>query len=216
MSVDPKQTIKRRGVASGRLTRLDTRLRDLEKRDDLSLAVCLESARQMRPKIASINSEFREHHSALVDMLDDDGELDKQQRVIDNHDDQVTNISARVECLINCLSALPPTRLSMDQRNVSLRFLHQVDKGLSKVDEVLSAKPSDMCAVKQLEEEIADLKSDVRSASRDLALLDLDEYDDLLKLEKALKGFTVTHYRRSILCHPRPLSLHLLLLQLLE
>lgn len=128
MSVDPKQTIKRRGVASGRLTRLDTRLRDLEKRDDLSLAVCLESARQMRPKIASINSEFREHHSALVDMLDDDGELDKQQRVIDNHDDQVTNISARVECLINCLSALPPTRLSMDQRNVSLRFLHQVDK----------------------------------------------------------------------------------------
>lgn len=72
---------------------------------------------------------------------------------------------------------------------------------------MLSAKPSDMCAVKQLEEEIADLKSDVRSASRDLALLDLDEYDDLLKLEKALKGFTVTHYRRSILCHPRPLSL---------
>ena len=141
-------------------------------------------------KLVSLDSEFRTHHFALIDVLEEEEGIEKEQVVIDEHEDHHTDLSAHVECLVNHLSVSPSTPLvhaSTDERGVASRRLCQLERRLSAVKETLSIDPSDECAVRQLEEEIADLKSDLRSITDDLARLDLDDGDELLKIEKSMR-----------------------------
>jgi hypothetical protein len=69
---------KRRGVARTSLTRLSNRLKDLE--GDAREPKTLELALRMSQKLADLDSEFRTHHHALIDLMDDKS-LAKEQDV---------------------------------------------------------------------------------------------------------------------------------------
>ena len=56
----------------------------------------------MSQKIESLDSEFRAHHFALIDVVPDEDEetLSKEQETLDKHDDDVAELAVRVERLI--------------------------------------------------------------------------------------------------------------------
>lgn len=56
---------------------LSTRLKDLEGETDQPAAFDLAQRMSLRPE--SLDSEFRTHHYALVDLVDDEGVLGKEQ-----------------------------------------------------------------------------------------------------------------------------------------
>ena len=66
---------KRRGVARASLTRLSTRLKDLEGEPGESKT--LDLAQRMSQKLSDLDSEFRTHHHTLIDLLDDEEYLAK-------------------------------------------------------------------------------------------------------------------------------------------
>ena len=66
---------KRRGVARASITRLTNRLRDLEA--GVGADKTLELAQRMCQKLSDVDSEFRTHHHAVVDLIDDEETLAK-------------------------------------------------------------------------------------------------------------------------------------------
>ena len=76
--------VKLQGVLCGSITHLATRLRDLEGKTDQSATFDL--AEQLSKKLAKLNSELKVHHLAL-NLIDDEEILDKEQDILDEHDE---------------------------------------------------------------------------------------------------------------------------------
>ena len=76
---------RRRGVARASITRLGTRLRELEGKIPDSSTPSI--AHRMCQKLESLDSEFQTHHLSIIDALQDGDEdgLAKEQGMPDKH-----------------------------------------------------------------------------------------------------------------------------------
>lgn len=93
---------KRRGVVRASLTRLRTRLAELEHAPDQPGT--LDSARRLLSKLETLDKDFKVHHLAIVD-LTDEGALPEEQETLDTHDDDVGQLEARIQQLISTCSS---------------------------------------------------------------------------------------------------------------
>ena len=57
-------------------------------------------AQQLTSKLDSLDSEFRAHHLKLIDLIDDDPTLEKEQETLDKLDDDVSTLTIRLRQLI--------------------------------------------------------------------------------------------------------------------
>ena len=83
-----------RGVAKASITRLTTRLKGLES--DISQPATVDHARRMQLKLDSLNADFRRHHRDIVDLIDDEDSLCKEQEVLDEHDAVIAELAVRI------------------------------------------------------------------------------------------------------------------------
>ena len=72
---------KRRGVALASITCLANRLKELES--DTDKPTTLNLAQGMLQKLEMLDNDFRTHHHALVDLIDDEGTLSEEQGTLD-------------------------------------------------------------------------------------------------------------------------------------
>ncbi len=177
-------THKKRLRAS--LTRLGTRLGELEGRTGAPTS--LDNARRMLQRLESLDADFKKHHLALVDMIDDEEALAEEQETLDGHDDEIAHLAERIQLVISASTPDHALSLSSPTNSLSKRLLH-VQKGVSRVrDSVaeMSGTSVDVCCLKQHEEQVADYKTELRTLSCDILSLDLEEGDPLLESEAAL------------------------------
>ena len=189
ISMDPVRQLsnakKRRGVARATLTRLSTRLKDLEGENESTKT--LELAKRMSQKLTDLDSEFRTHHHNVVDLIDDDDTLAKEQETLDSHDDLVAELSVQVKQVIAASS--PSSNES--SRRIANRKLTQLQKSLASITSAISdfsTDPSDVCLLKQYEERTNDLNKDLARVRDDLHRIELDEADKLFELQDTLEG----------------------------
>ena len=101
-TVDISVRRRRRGVVKASLTRLKTRLTELEAK--VREPSTLSHAHKLSPKLESLDAEFKAHHYAIVDMLADDDNLEdnlaKEQDELDQHDNNIAELSVRLEELV--------------------------------------------------------------------------------------------------------------------
>ena len=90
---------RRRGVAKASITRLTTRLKDLES--DTGQPAIVDRARRIQLKLDALDVEFRSHHHSIIDLINDEESLRKEQEALDEHDDLIAELSVRVSQLIN-------------------------------------------------------------------------------------------------------------------
>ena len=102
---NPTTLRKRRGVVRASITRLATRLKDLETKVDQPTT--LDLAHRMSQKLDSLDSEFKVHHYALVDIIDDNDLSSKEQETLDEHDDEITELAICIKKLISLCTATP-------------------------------------------------------------------------------------------------------------
>ena len=173
---------RRRGVARASITRLTHRLKDLEK--DVGGPRTLELARGMTRKLDSLDSEFRTNHHALIDLIDDDETLHKEQTVLDEHDDSIAELAARTEQLIKlCTSASDPS-----PRRIASRRLSHVKKTLASIVEaVTTSGKDDTCLLHQYEEQLMDIKRELADIRNSLLPLDLEDTDELSTTQVSLQ-----------------------------
>ena len=94
---------RRRGVVRASVTRLTTRLSELESKVHEP-----STAQRMSQRLESLDSDFKIHHYAVVDALreeHDDGAA-AEQDVLDKHDDDIASLIARIEQLIVSCSSV--------------------------------------------------------------------------------------------------------------
>ena len=108
---------KRRGVVRASITRLTNRLKELE--GDTDSPVTLDLAGGMTRKLDALDTEFRAHHQALVDLIDDEEALLTEQNTLDDHDDHVAVLTARIRQLVSACT--PSSDLSL--RKIASRRL---------------------------------------------------------------------------------------------
>ena len=170
---------KRRGVARASLTRLTTRLKELEGNAGgervLDLVQC------MSQKLSDLDAEFQTQHRTVIDLIDDDDDaLAKEQEILDAHDDLVTELSVRVKQVISASS------LSANESScrIATRKLSHLQKSLNSIASAIgdgSSPPSDMCLLKQYEERTSDINKDLAKVRDDLELEETDKLLDTLE-----------------------------------
>ena len=169
---------KKRGTVKASITRLLTRVGELETAVDQ--ADTLDHAQRSLIRLETLNSEYKFNHFTLIDFIEDEAILQREQENLDNHDDNVSDLSVRIQRLINsCTTAT----MGPDIHKTSSRRLKHLQKNLSTVCdkiEELSDGPEDVCHLKQHEEQLADYKKELADLQTQLLSLDISDEDELV------------------------------------
>ena len=151
---------RRRGVVRASITRLATRLGELEPRAREPTTSSL--AHRMSTKLETYDSDFKTHHLAVIDAMtegDDDG-LAKEQEVLDAHDDEVASLASRIEYLLQICSSASES----GTRSIAISRLLQLETRLSMTNSAidsLSGDPKDIHLVHLYQEQLSDFKQEL-------------------------------------------------------
>ena len=90
---------KCRGVVCASITRLDGRISKLEGKHKL-LAADRCSAQTLLARLNELDADFKSYHLSTVD-LTEEGSLDTEQTILNEHDDRVVSLSIPLQQLIS-------------------------------------------------------------------------------------------------------------------
>ena len=144
-------------------------------------------AKQLIKTIESADSDFKRHHTSLIDLLESDSDLAKERDELEAHDDLVNSLLSR----LNSLTMSITTPSGYDTREIANRRIRRLEQTLSdagKEIDKLKTTPEDVCIIKQREEQIRELKQELSDITRDLVSLGLSDKDELMVKQKDLEG----------------------------
>ncbi len=171
MSATPIATNRRkRGVSRASIMKLHARLGELEGSASLPDTIGL----------------AKTYHYAVVELLDMEDDLQREQDIFDEHDEEVTQLDMQVDKLISS-----GTSSEREQVTVVEKSLKHLEKSLSILFGKVSAFSSDgdICLLQQYEAQLAELKNKLSDARRGLLSLrtDIVDLNGLLsRVEEAL------------------------------
>lgn len=181
---------KRRGAQRGSVTRLESRVTELEGIADQPRTA--EHAQQILTKLRAYDEAFRDLHFQIVDSISEEDEtsLENEQGILDKFDDDVANLTLRVEALISRPTPDPTRGLVtvIDRRPLN-RKLARLESGLNRVDTGISDPEAvpERVQLNQFQEEISDYKKDLAALYEDLVTKDIDDDDALFAQHSQLE-----------------------------
>ena len=112
-----------------------------------------------------------------------------EQKVLDRHDDEVTNLKARLTAFINSCSSASRPSIDPSLLRVTTRKLDRLEKTVASISKTVSTMPDpvDLCLLRQLEEQLRDLKLELGRVADDLLNMDLPDSHDLSQLHVKLE-----------------------------
>ena len=176
---------KKRGVVRASITKLGSRLTELEAA--VSLPDTVNHARRLTTRLQSLVEEFKLHHFAVIDLFDEEEDLAREQETFDDQDEECAQLAMRLERLISSCSSS-----DSDQCKIASKRLKQLEKRLSSIFSGVTSFPvdGDVCLLKQFEEQLSDFKQEFSDIHRSLLSLDVDDTSDLgqslARVEKAM------------------------------
>ena len=163
MSKDDKRALsnnrRRRGVVrAASITRLEGSVAELERKYDGSPQTA-SSAQRLLQKLDELAANFKSYHFAIVDLVEESA-LESEQTTLDEHDDRVLRLTARVQQLLSKSPDQPsPQSDGSDRRHLSKRLTY-VQRNLHLVEDAVKlaeSKPDvDTCLLHQHEQWLGD------------------------------------------------------------
>ena len=87
---------RRRGITRASITRLEEWIVKIEEKDKVKDSD-LPSVRRLIKRLETLDAEFKEYHFLFVEGMDEEeGRLDDEQIVLDEHDDKITDFTDRL------------------------------------------------------------------------------------------------------------------------
>ena len=188
------------------ITRLTTKLKDLEGKTEQSSTFDL--AKGIAQKLELLDVEFHKHHYDLVDLIDDEDEtaLSQAQETLDDHDDDLATLKARVQQLIVICSSSTDS----GQRKITSRKLARLEKNIASISSAVDSitEDPDTCLLQQYKEELQDFKAELGNVSSSILAMDLEDSDALCTSQAALEKeiFTCGLKIKKLLVVPRHAS----------
>ena len=171
---------KRRGVVRASITKLSGRVKDLEAKTDQEST--LDLAQQTQQRLERLDAEFKEHHYGLIDAINGEEALRREQDTLDEHDDTLSGLSLRIQQLITACTSSSP---SSPHHTASKRLI-RMKKALSSINsaiEKLGTDADSVCLLHQHQEQLADIKREIGDINSSLLSLNLADGDKLTLLQ---------------------------------
>ena len=151
---------------------------------------------QLAVRSKALDSEFKSYHLQLVDLIDenDDELLEKEQEILDKHDDHVADMNVRFNRLY---SNATPTA-SGDRQKLSSRKLAHLERSVIS----LPTDHEDISLLEQYQAQLSDYKMEMAVIHTELLSVDNeDEVSDQPVLYSKLEGilFECSHCARKLL-----------------
>lgn len=169
---------KRRGVIKASITRLNTRLNDLESK--IHEPTTSSPAQRMLQTLDTLNADFKKHHYAVIDRIDeaDVKTLGSEQDALDQHDDGVSILAMQIEQVIGACSLTS----GFGARKIVSRRLSYLKNNLSAVNtavHALTAESAELHLLHQYQEQLSDFKKELGDIRQTLLSLGVEEGDEL-------------------------------------
>ena len=85
---------RRRGTTKGSITRICNRLKNLfEQVIEGSPSEVISHAKLPLNKLEALDPDFKKYHFALIELIEEPGVLDQEQKMLDEHDDEVAALA---------------------------------------------------------------------------------------------------------------------------
>ena len=201
---------KRRGVVKTSLTKLRTKLTDLE--GDTTIPTLMESARNLADKLDTLRQDFKTHQLAIMDRTNEEDALADEQQVLDDNDDQVSELSVRIQRLIT----LATKSKSPDIARVANRQLTLLQAKLESIDTAIhdldDTEEDIACILEGYGDQVTEIKAELTALESSLlnsdiptndpvmqnqAQLDKAAFDCQLRIKKRLRALTITPTKAS-------------------
>ena len=111
----------------------------------------------MSQKLESLDSDFKFHHYALINLINDTESMLKEQDILDGRNDEMATLSTCIKRLI----VVCDSSSEFSAHKIASQRLVRLGKNLFTVNErigSLSGGPDDVCLLRQYEEQLRDLK----------------------------------------------------------
>ena len=185
---------RRRDVIKSSIAKLTTKTGELEEAD-FTQAIA-NHAGQLLKKLDALDTEFKTHHMSVIDAIENEEELEGEQRELNAHDDNITNLSLRLQTLST--STTVPTDPGQDRALVQRR-LAQLQARLIAINTDVSSLtrgPQDFPLVHLYQEQLTEFKrelSDIRTAVLSITVDDSDPLmGSIKKQDKDIFDMSVT------------------------
>ena len=111
------------------------------------------TVQRLLKRLDTLDSEFKTHHFAVVDLVEEET-LGEEQAVLDDHDDKVLLLTERLQRLVGGTGAVIPPRSTKDPSQLLCRRLCDLESSLRSINltvESLTSGPDlDACLVQHL------------------------------------------------------------------
>ena len=164
-------------MVQGNITRLETKIAKLEEKQTLTEKEQTTVSKMVK-KLEALSTEFKMYHGAILDQIEDDNKLAKEQAVLDDDED----VTECLQDLVNTAEPVMPHASDMgDHRPVGRsitevepvsRKLSQVHNSLTTVKIVVKVKETDMCLLEGSEEKLKSIDTDLQGIMCDMLLID--------------------------------------------
>ena len=179
-------------VPRASITRMEENIAKLKLKTELSAWEQL-LVPQLIKKLVYWDEEFKHHHQAIMDLVDEDEQetLEQEYAIFNDYDDKVTTFTLRLQQLqlmseIKSSSALATSHAQRISKR--LRYLESEIRTINDMVEYMSPGPDlDICLLRQLEESIASHGLELSEATRDVLALDGEE-GGLIEQSSRIKG----------------------------
>ena len=166
---------KKRGVVRASITRLRHGLANVEGQvppDPIEI-------RRLTTRLQTLAAEFKVHHCAIIELLDDETALETEQDTLDDHEDGVAQLTGRMEKLLATCSGS-----DSGVYKIATKRLKHVDDGIAAVFDAISNPLGDdaVCLLQQYQEQLTEFKSEHSSVRTSLLSYDVEDTSDLSHL----------------------------------
>ena len=94
-------------MTKGSITRIRNRLKDLSKQvTEGSLSEVIGHAKLLLNKLETLDADFKKCHFALVELIEEPGVLDQEQKTLDKHYDEVAVLAVALQQWITAHSPI--------------------------------------------------------------------------------------------------------------
>ena len=176
---------KRRRVTRASLTKLSTKLTELEA--NTTDPDALRIAQGLASRLKTLGTEFKTHQLAIIDHTNDEEGLVAEQQALDDYDDTISELTVRIQRLISSMTPSSADEL----RKASARRLTRLQEKLTGIGEAINAVTDDeddsLCTLEQYAEQVSDLKMELKDVQNRLLHIELGAEDPLLTSQNEIE-----------------------------
>ncbi|XP_064396444.1 uncharacterized protein LOC135343372 [Halichondria panicea] len=188
---------KRRTVVRSSLTKLSTKLTELEANPhDPTL---LESAKNLAEKLKTLEQQFKNHQLSIIDRIEDDN-LMEEQEALDENDDVVSGYSIRIQRLITAATpSTTPDTIRVVTKQLAL--LQAKVESVSETIHTLDDEEDDLVyTLEEYRDQMIEIKVELTKLNTSLLTSDAAPEDavmrDLAKTERTVFTCIITIKKR--------------------